>query len=197
MKNCNNAIFPRNSKNVKDIAVQCYLGTSSYKSTTWNVSSMDNGPRVEYDPTKMWFDYQALFDKTKSIFLGQPCDIEVKHTNCYEYEYPLDKVRLNQILSGDIDAQCNLVNEMKKYINDRIFLNEYLSSEIVSNYIYLMCIAISLCDLSDEYGIRHDCEEKIGYLPKELSWRDVNKICYYDAVTTMFKYEYSLLSCRY
>ena len=195
MKNCNNAIFPRNNKNVKDMAVQCYLGTSSYQSTTWNVSNMDNGPIVEYDPTKMWFDYQALFDKTKSIVLGQPCDIGVKHTNFYEY--PLDKVRLSQILSGDIDAQCNLVNEMKKYINDRIFLNEYLSSEIVSNYIYLMCIAVSLCDLNDEYGIRHDCEEKIGYLPKELSWRDVNKICYYDAVTTMFKYEYSLLSCRY
>ena len=27
----------------------------------------------------MWFDYQALFDKTKSVKLKQPCNIEVKH----------------------------------------------------------------------------------------------------------------------
>ena len=197
MKNCSNAKFARNSKNVKDVAIQCDLGTSANKNISWNVSSMDNGPRVEYDPIKMWFDYQALFDKTKSIVLGQPCDIGVKHTDFYKYEYRLDKVRLNQILSGDIDAQCILVNEMKEYINDRIFLSEYLASEIVSNYIYLMCIVVSLCDIDDKYGIRHHCEEKIGYLPKGLSWRDVNKICYYDAVTTMLKYEYLLLSCCY
>ena len=184
MESCYNAIFSRNSKKFKE-------------SSTWNASNMNKGSRVEYDPTKMWFDYQALFDKTKSVVIGKPCNIGVKYTNFYEDEYPLDKVRLNQILSGDIDAQCNLVNEMKKYINDRIFLSEYLSSGIVSNYIYLMCIAVSLCDLNDEYGIRHYCEEKIGYLPKELSWRDVNKICFYDAVATMFKHEYLLLSCSY
>ena len=160
MKRCNNAKFASNSKNVKDIAIQCDLGTSSYKSNIWNVSSIDKGPRVEYDHTKMWFDYQALFDKTKSVVLGQICDIEVNHTHFYEYEYHLDKLTLNQILSGDINAQCNLVNEMKKYINDRIFLNEYVSSELVSNYIYLMCIAVSLCDLDDEYEIRQYCKKK-------------------------------------
>ena len=123
MKSCNK--FASNSKNVKDIAIQCDLGTCSYKSNIWNVCSIDNGPRVEYDHTKMWFDYQALFDKTKSVVLGQICDIEVKHTHFYEYH--LDKLILNKILSGDIDAQCNLVNEMKKYINDKIFLDKYLS----------------------------------------------------------------------
>ena len=28
----------------------------------------------------MWFDYQALFDKIKSVKLKQPCNIEVEHT---------------------------------------------------------------------------------------------------------------------
>ena len=197
MKNCSNAIFSSNSKNVKDVAVQCNLDTSSNERSTWNVSDMCNGPRVEYDPTKMWLDYQALFDKTKNIVLGQSCDIEVKHTNLYKYDYLLDKERLNQILSADIDAQCDLVNEMKQYINERLFLNEYMNSEILSNYIYLMCIPVSLCDLNDRYGIRHYCEKKKGYLPNELSWRDVNKICYYDVVKTMFENEDSLLDCGY
>lgn len=53
MKNCSNAIFSSNSKNVKDVAVQCNLDTSSNERSTWNVSDMCNGPRVEYDPTKM------------------------------------------------------------------------------------------------------------------------------------------------
>ena len=63
-----------------------------------------------------------------------------------------------------------------------------------------MCIAVSLYDLDDEYEIRHYYDKKIGYLPKELSWRDVNKICYfcyYDVVTTMLNHDDSLLSCDY
>ena len=36
-------------------------------------------PTVEYVSMDMWFDYQALFDKTKSVKLKQPCNIEVKH----------------------------------------------------------------------------------------------------------------------
>ena len=39
---------------------------------------------IIYDPEKMWFDYQALFDKTRNRILGLNDNIKVKHTDFKE-----------------------------------------------------------------------------------------------------------------
>ena len=43
---------------------------------------VDNCTRkVQYNPEKMWFDYQALFDKTRNKILGKTDNIKVKYTD--------------------------------------------------------------------------------------------------------------------
>ena len=37
--------------------------------------------KIKYNPSKMWFDYQALFDKTKNKVFGKTGNIEVKHVD--------------------------------------------------------------------------------------------------------------------
>ena len=43
---------------------------------------VDNCTRkVKYNPDIMWFDYQALFDKTRNKVFGKTDNIEVKHVD--------------------------------------------------------------------------------------------------------------------
>ena len=74
---------------------------------------------------KKWFDYEALFKKTKSFVLKEENNIEIDHTdfdkdllardclsngNKNDYTY-----YANNILNGDINVQFQAVNNMAKY----------------------------------------------------------------------------------
>ena len=83
---------------------------------------VDNCTRqVYYNPEKMWFDYQALFDKTKNKVLGKIDNIKVKHTDfdknviAREAMFYNDKVDinlLNEVSDGDLNSQAYIQNNL-------------------------------------------------------------------------------------
>ena len=164
-------------------------GKTSFIGSVWSVNNMDNGPRVEYEPDKMWFDYQALFDKTKSVVLEQNIDIEVKHTDFHHDDLARNATGikdnnsriLKEALSGDIDTQSKILENIIDYYANNPGRALYFDGSICDcNYFSLLGIVSSLCNLQDTYGFRKQCKEYIGYLPNVLSERNVAKVKYYD-----------------
>ena len=138
----------------------------------------------------MWFDYQSLFDKTKNVILYINYDIEIKHIdfNCNKLAEKATVIIDNQwkllktILSDSIDSICILVRNIYKYDEEQLYSSEdiYFVADICTkNYCYLLAIAASLCDLDDKYGVRTDVVNPINFYPKELSYHNINTICYH------------------
>ena len=85
---------------------------------------VDNCTRkVKYNPDIMWFDYQALFDKTRNKVFGKTDNIEVKHVDFTKNtiarngvfdSYEIDTNMLNKALEGDLKSQINMVNNIWK-----------------------------------------------------------------------------------
>ena len=83
---------------------------------------VDNCTRqVYYNSEKMWFNYQALFDKTKNKVLGKIDNIKVKHTDfdknviAREAMFYNDKVDinlLNEVSDGDLNIQAYIQNNL-------------------------------------------------------------------------------------
>ena len=160
---------------------------------------MDN-KKVEYNPDEMWFDYQALFNKTKSVVLEQDCDIEVKHTNFESDKFARDATSiknnnselLNDIISGNAEKQCELLEIMDYYYQNDPVIDVYFSYEIFSkNYLFLLGIAASFCNLDDYYEtVREKIIEYIGYWPDILKPRNVRKTNYYEVMELLSKANY-------
>ena len=133
---------------------------------------LNNNPRVEYNPDEMWFDYQALFDKTKLAILGIDNDIEVKHTDFSENDIARTalfrdseyKSALSKILNGNINAQSDAMYDL---------LLSYASSqcgEMFLNYKYLIGIVASLS--SNKYA-NEEYREYSRYIPEDLNNRAI------------------------
>ena len=98
-----------------------------------NTNNMDNNKekKVPYDPNIMWFDYQALFDKTKSIVLEENTNIKVEHTDFETNTLARTVLGIENknclvivdTLSGVDAAQMSLLSKMCKYLD-----NNYMSN---------------------------------------------------------------------
>ena len=85
---------------------------------------VDNCTRkVKYNPDIMWFDYQALFDKTRDKVFGKTDNIEVKHVDFTKNSiakngvFDSDEIEtnmLNKALEGDLKNQINMANNIWK-----------------------------------------------------------------------------------
>ena len=129
---------------------------------------VDNCTRkVQYNPEKMWFDYQALFDKTRNKILGKTDNIKVKYTDfdkniiAKQAVFNSDKIDMNMLskaLDGDLNTQFEISNRLYMYsTNDTISFND---QEIVYiNYLYLLTIQIAL----DEYDF-HIYNRYLGHV---------------------------------
>lgn len=111
---------------------------------------LNNNPKVEYNPDEMWFDYQALFDKTKLAILGIDNDIEVKHTDFSQNDIARTalfgnseyKDKLSEMLSGNIDAQSDAAYYVfNSYQDER---DVWLANDMIVNYKYLISVVASL-----------------------------------------------------
>lgn len=114
---------------------------------------VDNCTRtVKYNPDMMWFDYQALFDKTRNKVLGKTDDIKVKHTDFAKNFIARNGVfsgneintnMLNKALDGDLDSQNEISYSLWKYSNnDMISYND--QETVYINHLYLLTIQIAL-----------------------------------------------------
>ncbi len=98
-----------------------------------NTNNMDNNKekKVPYDPNIMWFDYQALYDKTKSIVLEENTNIKVEHTDFETNTLARTVLGIENknclvivdTLSGVDAAQMSLLSKMCKYLD-----NNYMSN---------------------------------------------------------------------
>ena len=79
---------------------------------------------------KLWFDYEALYKKTKSFVLKQDNNIEVDHTNFDKHLLARDCITdgeknytyyVNKILNGDINTQYQALVNIGKYAH-KLFL---------------------------------------------------------------------------
>ena len=127
---------------------------------------VDNCTRkVKYNPDIMWFDYQALFDKTRNKVFGKTDNIEVKHVDFTKNtiarngvfdSYEIDTNMLNKALEGDLKSQINMVNNIwKGYLksidndNDDNNNEKDLRRLLNINRLYLITVNIAL-DKYDE-----------------------------------------------
>ena len=88
---------------------------------------------VEYKPNIMWFDYQALFDKIKNIYLKEKDNIQVKHIDFNKNQkahdalsYEKNKDLIQQMINGDFWAINDVIKIIGEYID-----NNYKEDEII------------------------------------------------------------------
>ena len=149
---------------------------------------------VEYKSDIMWFDYQALFDKTKSVVLEEDINISVAHTN-FETN-TLAKVVLGinsnydelitHTIGGSIKAQCELFDKIGIYMRDHFIRDKNRYYIINYNYLNMMSIIAVLNDLDNTharemYRSRMRCDN----IKKDFYMRNINKINFYNIITPL------------
>ena len=151
---------------------------------------------VEYEPDKMWFDYQALFEKTKNVVSGKPISLNVKHTNFDKNKIAKHSLfntdvsyqaSLAGIINGDFDSFITALCNCSKYVNKEIFEEESKSLSKKSlviinlNYRYILAISVCLGDFTD-YLIEEYKSFTDGYLPDSVTTKSVHKICFKEVI---------------
>ena len=125
---------------------------------------VDNCKRkVKYNGRMMWFDYQALFEKTRNKILGKTDNIKVKYANLkknsaarhgiFNYSKP-DMNLLFKALDGDLESQKKIMKNIYDYYwsIDEIFDKDHeicysrKAGLVHRNYLYLLTIRIALCE---------------------------------------------------
>ena len=138
-------------------------GSSSLNiSRTESTNSVMNSHqmRIEYNPENMWFDYQALFDKTRNRILGLNDDIKVRHTDFKanqlarlvvfsNYDDNLIKDYLSEIINGDTTGYLTIVSNFQRaialrYDGESLVIVENNLPTIYLNYFYFVGIVSSL-----------------------------------------------------
>ncbi|MBR1944287.1 MAG: hypothetical protein IJ848_02325 [Alphaproteobacteria bacterium] len=140
---------------------------------------MNSGPRVEYDPHTMWFDYQALFEKTRNAVLEIKDDIKVEHTEFSENDVARKALfgdsnyeqTLQKILSGDINAQCDvLCSSLYDFFYDHEYdfydIGFYDRNILLKNYMYYLGLIVSL---SNNKSFCEEYEKYASYIPNDLN----------------------------
>ena len=163
---------------------------------------VDNCTRkVKYNPDIMWFDYQALFDKTRNKVFGKTDNIEVKHVDFTKNTiarngvFESDEIvtnMLNKALEGDLKNQINMVNNiwkcyLKSIDNDQEDLRRLLNI----NRLYLITVNIALdkydertfgyylelaeSDFVPTYFASDSLESKNNELIKNMNFHDITR----------------------
>ena len=121
-----------------------------------NQNTFDAEKKVEYQPDKMWFDYQCLFDKTKNVILEQDDEIKVK-INVDKNElakkilsFEDNDFIIGEALDGKIWAQSEIMDYIDTYAEQNYSGNEKVPNEIEYNYRYLLGIVASLAQIGEE-----------------------------------------------
>ena len=127
--------------------------------------------QLNYNPEIMWFDYQALFDKTRNKILGKSDNITVKHTDfeknakarkgVFDSE-EVDTNFLNRILDGDLGGQAYVTNNL-------YYLSRENDDDMFTNFCFFLTIKIAL-------GTCEECD-----------WNDYSESSWDDFVPTYFK----------
>ncbi len=131
----------------------------------------DGNHKVIYDEDIMWFDYQALFDKTMSRILNGTNNNKVQCTdfdnnelarNVMLLDGKCDTSLIDNVLSGNVESQYKIMQNCANYlfgeyrIRNGINIDEEQEHIIALNYRYLVGILTLLAgdkfnDIKREY----------------------------------------------
>ena len=114
---------------------------------------------VEYNPKKMWFDYNALFNKTKNKIIGKNDSIKVKCVDfnkntvarnvVFGLNQKCDNKLLEGVLHGDNKYQYLILNNMLDYINFELRRpGNDIEENVIDNYKYLLSIVVTFGEYS-------------------------------------------------
>ncbi|MBQ9440940.1 MAG: hypothetical protein IJU54_00840 [Alphaproteobacteria bacterium] len=157
----------------------------------------DGTPKVIYDEDMMWFDYQALFDTTRSRILNEKNNNKVQCTDFDSNELArnvmllggkCDTSLIDNVLSGDVESQYKIMQNCANYlfgeyrIRNGINIDEEQEHIIALNYRYLVGILILLAgdkfnDIKREY-----IHLAGGTKPDFLNNSNIKNMNLYDAI---------------
>ncbi|MBR1944292.1 MAG: hypothetical protein IJ848_02350 [Alphaproteobacteria bacterium] len=153
--------------------------------------SVKNCPKILYNPHIMWFDYQALFEKTKNIVSGKKDNREVKCDGFYNSElakqivldnnYNSDAL-INNVLSGNIVSQYFVFTKCIDWLGENLqngnnIVNDYGTRIVKLNCKFLVGILAALYEHRE--SIISEYERMIGdSMLKKMchieNWRGIN-----------------------
>ena len=149
-----------------------------------------NDKVVDYDEKTMWFDYQALFDKTKNVVLGKNDTTNVKHvdfkedslarnvvfgTSMYDDHNEYYESNLYDIENGDVYAQSDAIYNMLDYCKSNEFINK--NSLDYLNYKYMLGIVSSF--LSSDPDIKYLLHQESSLFPDNyIDYYNIKNIDY-------------------
>ena len=141
---------------------------------------VDNCSRkVIYNKKYMWFDYQALFDKTRNKLLGKTDNIEVNYVDFEENPIAkeaifnsdeIDTSLLKNVLNGDLDSIEKIDPIIFQYYwCKKDELSDKDQEIVYINHLYFLTIKIALCEY-DEHTYYHYLEHvNSDFLPTYFS----------------------------
>lgn len=137
--------------------------------------------QVKYNKRKMWFDYQALFEKTRNKILGKTDNIKVRYASLKKntaarhgiFSGKIDMNMLLKTIDGDLDSQKQIMDNIMSYywsIDDKIDENHEicysrLAGLVKRNYFYLFATRIALGQYSENEYQYYFSESYRDYLP--------------------------------
>ena len=149
---------------------------------------------VEYNSDIMWFDYQALFDKTKSVVLEEDNDIQVAHTNFETNTVAKVVLGINsnydeliiQAIGGSIKAQYELFDKIGNYLQNYLISDNNRYYIINYNYLNMMSIIAVLSDLDNAHAREmYKSRMRRQTIKKDFFMRNINKINFYNIITPL------------
>ena len=126
---------------------------------------VDNCTRkVKYNPDIMWFDYQALFDKTRNKVLGKTDNIKVKHVDfnknviARKAVFDSDEIDTN-MLNKALDGDLNSLGKIKE--NLYYYYRQDNDNDAYTNFLYFLTIQMALgtcyeCNWNDYSSCSHN-----------------------------------------
>ena len=154
------------------------------------VNTINEEKKVIYEPDKMWFDYQSLFDKTRNAILEQDDEIKVKN-NVDKNElakkvlsFEDNDFIIGEALDGKTWAQSELMDCIEKYVEQNYSRNEEVPNdkqyiEIEYNYRHLLGIVASLAQIGDEIAKKRYLA-LVKYIPADFHYCDISDINYFN-----------------
>ena len=155
-----------------------------------NINTINEEKKVIYEPDKMWFDYQSLFDKTRNVILEK--DDEIKVENNVDKNELAKKVLsfednyfiIGKALDGKTWAQSRIMDCFEKYAEQNYSRNEEVTNdknykEIEYNYRHLLGIVASLAQIGNEIAKKRYFA-LLKYIPIDFYYCDILNINYFN-----------------
>ena len=160
--------------------------------------------KVNYDPNYIWFDYQALFDKTKDKILKKDNDTKIYHADFIENNLARDAVFgtdlengfnysrdfLNEILNGNVCSFffaygncCELLDKKNQDYNpDEI-------KQCKLNSTFFLVLVVSFSNKYNDARMEDYTKISKGYIPTSLkeSTRNINEMNLYEIIAPLIK----------